>query len=95
MASRRTFVKQSALGSLALTLPLLAEIRAVTPGFKSANTGPKISLAQWSLHRTLERGDLKAAHFPRVAKKTSGSPLWNTSMLFIPKNCATHRSGIP
>ena len=72
MASRRTFIKQSTLGGLALTLPLLTEIKAATPGFKSANVGPKISLAQWSLHRALERGDLKAADFPMVAKKEFG-----------------------
>ncbi len=28
----------------------------------------KISLAQWSLHRALEAGDLKAADFPRTAR---------------------------
>ena len=72
MASRRTFIKQSTLGSLALTFPLLTEIKAATPGFKSANIGPKISLAQWSLHRALEAGDLKAVNFPRVAKKEFG-----------------------
>jgi sugar phosphate isomerase/epimerase len=72
MATRRTFIKQSALGSMALSLPLLTEIKAVTPGFKSVDVGPKISLAQWSLHRALERGTLKAVDFPMIAKKEFG-----------------------
>jgi len=72
MATKRTFIKQSALGSMALSLPLLTEIKAVTPGFKSVDVGPKISLAQWSLHRALERGALKAADFPMIAKKEFG-----------------------
>lgn len=72
MATRRTFIKQSTLGGLALTLPLLTDIRAAAPALTGTNVGPKISLAQWSLHRALERGDLKAVNFPMVAKKEFG-----------------------
>lgn len=72
MASRRTFIKQSSIGALALTLPLLTDLKAAAPALTTANTRLKISLAQWSLHRALERGDLKAVNFPMVAKKEFG-----------------------
>jgi len=72
MASRRTFIKQSTLGGLALAFPLLTDIKAAVPTLMSANLGPKISLAQWSLHRALERGNLKAVNFPMVAKNEFG-----------------------
>ncbi len=57
---------------MALALPLLTDIKAATPALTGANVGPRISLAQWSLHRALERGDLKAVNFPMVAKKEFG-----------------------
>jgi len=33
---------------------------------------PKISLAQWSLHRALEKGDVLAVDFAQIAKRTYG-----------------------
>ncbi|MDX1332481.1 MAG: sugar phosphate isomerase/epimerase family protein [Robiginitalea sp.] len=69
MGSRRTFLKQSVLGSVALS--------TCWPGILTAG-GPhpaippelRISLAQWSLHRSLEKGELKAENFPKIARRT-------------------------
>ncbi len=72
MASRRTFIKQSALGGLALALPIPAHMTAALPALPEMITGPRISLAQWSLHRAIEDGGLKAVDFPMVAKKEFG-----------------------
>lgn len=71
MGSRRTFLKQSALGAAALGTPYLGVLAAELP---DSETGKelRISLAQWSLHRTLETGGLKAENFPRIARETFG-----------------------
>jgi hypothetical protein len=36
------------------------------------NLEPKISLAQWSLHRALEKGEIRADNFANIAKNTYG-----------------------
>ena len=59
---RRTFVKNSVLGATALTFnPLLSS-------FNFSKT-LKISLAQWSLHRSFNAGKLDAADFAAIAKE--------------------------
>ncbi|MEJ2584755.1 MAG: TIM barrel protein [Robiginitalea sp.] len=71
MKSRRTFLKQSALGAMAISTPCLGVFAADHP-FASNREDLKISLAQWSLHRSLEKGELKADDFPRIARETFG-----------------------
>ncbi|WP_088341998.1 sugar phosphate isomerase/epimerase family protein [Robiginitalea sediminis] len=59
---RRRFVKRAGLGLAAAALPL--------PAWTSPMEEPSLSLAQWSLHRALFEGSLKAVDFPRVAVET-------------------------
>lgn len=72
MASRRNFIKQAALGTIGLSLPTITNLRASANVLADTFAGPKISLAQWSLHRALEKGELKAVDFPIIAKKEFG-----------------------
>lgn len=66
METRRTFIKKSAFGILALNaLPITSCMNGTT-------SKPKISLAQWSLHRALENGTTNAIDFAQVAKKDYG-----------------------
>lgn len=66
MPERRLFLKQSLVGGVALATPDLS-IFAKILGL----SGPelKISLAQWSLHRAYEKGELNPGEFPVTAKK--------------------------
>jgi sugar phosphate isomerase/epimerase len=62
MATRRSFVRQSLLG---------AGVLLVKPSFLYSSTVEsrfKISLAEWSLHRTLKAGKLDHLDFPAKAK---------------------------
>jgi sugar phosphate isomerase/epimerase len=62
MSNRRTFVRQTVLGAGAVLLhPSLNALSA-----KPAEL--KISLAQWSLHRTLKSGKLLNSDFPAKAR---------------------------
>jgi sugar phosphate isomerase/epimerase len=62
MSNRRTFVRQTVLGAGAVLLhPSLNALSA-----KPAEL--KISLAQWSLHRTLKAGKLLNSDFPAKAR---------------------------
>lgn len=62
--TRRTFLQQSALAAGAvLASPI---VHAAT---KSKLT---LSLAEWSLHRTLEAGTIDHLDFPSIAQKTYG-----------------------
>ncbi len=62
--NRRTFLAQTtALAALAPLMP--ASIHPLKPAFS-------ISLAEWSLHRTLFSGQLHPLDFPVVAKRTYG-----------------------
>jgi len=67
MSNRRVFIKKTLLGAAAVTLPW-----NVCPGVLSSrsisNKTPKISLAQWSLHRALEKGEVRAENFAQIAK---------------------------
>lgn len=72
MDSRRKFIKKASLGTLAMTtapytLSALNHVEEV-PTMEN----PKISLAQWSLHRTLEKGEIKAADFAAIAGEDYG-----------------------
>lgn len=63
---RRNFLKSTAITSTGI---------AVAPGLlSSCSTEPwfKISLAQWSLHRSLQSGELKHLSFPVKAKQAFG-----------------------
>jgi L-ribulose-5-phosphate 3-epimerase len=66
--SRRSF-----LAAAAAAVPLAAGQARATPGI--APTKPplfKISLAEWSLHRTLREGKLDNLDFPKTAKRDFG-----------------------
>jgi sugar phosphate isomerase/epimerase len=71
MSSRRSFIKNSALGAAAYALPSSLAF-AVNACASAKGTTPKISLAQWSLHRALEKGEIKAGDFAGIAKKSYG-----------------------
>ncbi len=66
MTNRRSFLKQAGGTMAAFALPsqIFANMLQGTP--------PKISLAQWSINRTIRAGELKAENFPAIAKQTYG-----------------------
>jgi sugar phosphate isomerase/epimerase len=67
MTTRRSFIKKSLLGTTALGLPGYLGYGALeTP--ETSMKKPKISLAQWSLHRALEKGEIQSENFARIAK---------------------------
>lgn len=68
MMPRRTFVKHSVLGSVALATPTLSALGNPLMGVPEGAT-LKISLAQWSLHRALEKGEIRAGDFPVLARQ--------------------------
>ncbi len=71
MLNRRRFIRQTALGGTALTLPLFySHARGKSQSLHMKEL--KLSLAQWSLHRSLEKGDVKAADFPAIARNSYG-----------------------
>jgi sugar phosphate isomerase/epimerase len=63
MSDRRRFLKNASLAAAAVAWPRAAS--ASVPRFE-------ISLAEWSLHRTLMRRELDHLDFPVVARKTYG-----------------------
>jgi sugar phosphate isomerase/epimerase len=69
LTSRRDFIKKTGMAMAATT---------VAPSVFSFCTNPEpsslfdISLAEWSLHRMLRKGDLKNIDFPAFTKKTFG-----------------------
>lgn len=65
MISRRKFLERSATATGVFVLPAGLWFSACNEGHKPL----KISLAQWSLHRALEDGAIKADQFPFVAKR--------------------------
>src|SRR5690606_27424184 len=70
MNNRRLFLKQLGVGALGLTaLPAFAEASLFEAKKKMFFD---ISLAQWSLHKTLFAGKLDNLDFPEVAAKTYG-----------------------
>jgi len=72
MDSRRKFIKRSSLGALAITTAPYVVSAMKDLNERPAMEMPKISLAQWSLHRTLEKGEIKAVDFAAIAKDTYG-----------------------
>jgi protein involved in polysaccharide export with SLBB domain/sugar phosphate isomerase/epimerase len=86
--SRRRFLRAGAASLAALLLPAPAGARAAAPG----RTRPfDISLAEWSLHRTIQAGDLDHLDFPRVARNRFGiDAVEYVSQLFADK--ATDRA---
>ncbi len=70
MRSRRKFIKKTTLGAAAITfLPQ----RSVAKLAKIEDDSDlKISLAQWSLHRSLEKGEINAIDFAQIAKRDYG-----------------------
>ncbi|NHF59473.1 TIM barrel protein [Flavobacteriaceae bacterium TP-CH-4] len=68
MKTRRDFIRKTSLGGIALGIPLPAFTTAKPSTDKHRSmSAPKISLAQWSLHRAIENGTMKAVDFPSIA----------------------------
>ena len=68
MNSRRSFIKKTALGATAASLLPLSTHATISIPYSA----PNISLAQWSLHRTLEKGLVQAVDFAQIAQNTYG-----------------------
>src|SRR5690606_18192673 len=66
MNARRTFLKQLGLAAAGVALAPSVEV------FAAKKTWFDISLAEWSLHKTLFKGDLKNIDFPELAAKKFG-----------------------
>lgn len=66
MSTRRRFIKQGIVGAAALSLPI---IPSCTP---KATEAPPISLAQWSLHRAIRKGEVDPIDFASITKNTFG-----------------------
>lgn len=69
MESRRSFIQKTLLGGAAISIPF-TEVFSSYSIMKSS--GPKLSLAQWSLNRAFFKGELKASDFPDIAKDSYG-----------------------
>jgi sugar phosphate isomerase/epimerase len=67
MESRRSFIRKTALGSVALSAPFNAMFATNN---KTKYADPNISLAQWSLNRAFFNGELNAIDFPDIAKNS-------------------------
>ena len=63
MATRRTFLKQTLFGAGALMIAPSLDMKSFR------DSGLKISLAEWSLHRALEAGKIDHLDFPSIAMK--------------------------
>lgn len=72
MDSRRKFIKKTVLGALATTITPNALTATGILREKPYMSKPKISLAQWSLHRALEKSEIQAVDFAAIAKNTYG-----------------------
>ena len=68
MLSRRTFVTTGAAGAAALFAPAALARAAARRLVHSGDPAFRISLAQWSLHRTPGSGELPALAFPMRAR---------------------------
>lgn len=64
MSSRRRFLKELGLVTAGLTVAPQLDLLAAKKGWFT------ISLAQWSLHKTIFAGDLKNIDFPEFTRKT-------------------------
>ncbi len=63
--NRRYFIGKSLSGAMILCIP--APLRAANQHFYFDKSAPRISLAQWSLHRSFEKGLLNAEDFASIA----------------------------
>ncbi len=72
MSTRRSFIKKTAFGTLALTSTRFLAQTVKYPFNNHMVSEPKISLAQWSMHRALEKGEIKAVDFAQIAKNEYG-----------------------
>lgn len=71
MITRRSFIKNASLCSAAMTLPsVMAYATRTNTGTHMSN--PKISLAQWSLHRSFEKGLINPQDFASITKNDYG-----------------------
>ncbi len=71
MLTRRSFIKQSSLGAAALSASSFASFNPKEFLFQKGKT-LKLSLAQWSIHRAINAGQLKAGDFASIASKDYG-----------------------
>jgi sugar phosphate isomerase/epimerase len=62
MATRRTFIKNSLMGAGAIMLAPSFELKS------AKNQLLEISLAEWSLHRSIQSGKIDHLDFPAIAK---------------------------
>ncbi len=72
MGTRRSFIKSTAWGTTALSLSPLTSFASSPFNNLSSMATPKISLAQWSLHRAFEGGKINAIDFANISKNTYG-----------------------
>ncbi len=89
---RRIFVHNMALAGLGVGLTPLNSCSIKTPNDKSAKEGTevqdpflKLSLAQWSIHRMINKQGTDPYAFASLAKKWGFDGLDYVSQLFIPK----------
>lgn len=68
MPDRRSFIKKSGWAAAACTVPHYF----MHPRTFGLGEGPKLSLAQWSLHRSLESGEVRAEDFAAIARNEYG-----------------------
>lgn len=69
--SRRQFIINLAVAASASALPLSCQLSFANKAQPSAGQTPyKISLAQWSLHRSIQSGALNALDFAHFTRKT-------------------------
>jgi sugar phosphate isomerase/epimerase len=69
MRSRRSFIKKTALASAAISSSAVFPNTSLLSNSSLASV-PKISLAQWSLHRAFKNGSLKAEDFASIARNS-------------------------
>lgn len=73
MQKRRDFLKKTVLGAAGLNLiPFVSGASTRLKMFDMNDTMPKISLAQWSLHKEFQSGALDPFDFASIATKTYG-----------------------
>ena len=66
MTTRRIFLKKALIGAGAIMLSPSMKMHS------DINSGFKISLAEWSLHRTIRAGEMDHLDFPSIAKNKYG-----------------------
>ncbi|MBS1489641.1 MAG: TIM barrel protein [Bacteroidetes bacterium] len=70
MNKRREFIKKIVAGATALQLPTIGSAISMFKPNESAELN--LSLAQWSLHRAIQKGEVKAENFASIAKNNYG-----------------------